>query len=199
MKIYHYNLTDTDDSLLKEWFAQMSSEKKQSVSKMKVEGKKNLRIAADALCRNALADFCSISPAEITFEYSAHGKPYAKGLPAHFSVSHSGDIAVCAVSHSEIGIDIEKIRSVNLRASEKFATENEREYIRNSETGFFEIWTLKEAYFKCIGTGLGTDIKDVSFDINGKDIACSESGYKLSFIEIDKNYICSVCKKTAQD
>lgn len=199
MKIYHYNIADADKERLNRWFEQMSREKKQSVSQMKVESKKNLRIAADALCRNAISDFCGISPAEIVFEYSANGKPYAKGLPVHFSVSHSGDIAVCAVSDSEIGIDIEKIRLVNHKASERFATENEQEYIRNNENGFFEIWTLKEAYFKCIGTGLGADIKKVSFDINGRDITCSESGFELSFIETDKNYICSICKKTALD
>ena len=195
MKIYHFDIKNADKAMLDEWFEQMSAERKQAVSQMKVRHKRDLRIAADALCRKAISDFCNISPADIEFEYNGNGKPFAKNLPVYFSISHSGDLAVCAVSDCEIGIDIEKIRDINLRVSDRFATDREKEYIRNYENGFFEIWTLKEAYFKCIGTGLGSDIKDVSFEINGKDISCSEDGYKFSFFEIDKNYICSICKK----
>lgn len=195
MKIYHFNIKNAYEAMLDEWFEQMSAERKQAVSQMKVRHKKNLRIAADALCRKAISDFCNISPDKIEFEYNGNGKPFAKNLPIYFSISHSGDFAVCAVSDCEIGIDVEKIRDINPRVSDRFATDEEKEYIRNHENGFFEIWTLKEAYFKCIGTGLGSDIKDVSFEINGKDISCSEYGYEFSFFEIDKNYICSICKK----
>ena len=126
------------------------------------------------------------------------GKPYVKGLPVCFSISHSGDYAVCVVSDEEIGIDIEKIRPINKRVADKFATEKEKEYILSSSNGFFEIWTLKEAYFKCIGTGLGKDIKEVSFDISDNNIAFSKSGYEFTFCDINKNYICSICKKAAR-
>lgn len=199
MKIYQFNIKDADSEQLELWSEQMSDERRQAVNRMKVEHKKNLRIAADALCRKAVSDFCGISPADIVFEYSEKGKPFVKGLPVYFSISHSGDFAVCAVSDCEIGIDIEKIRPVSLRVSDKFATEEENEYIRTSQNGFFEIWTLKEAYFKCIGTGLGKDIKNVSFEVSVNCIKCSESGYEFSFHEIDKEYICSVCKKAAHN
>lgn len=195
MKIYHFDIRNADKNLLDEWFEQMSSERRNAASEMKVAHKKNLCIAADALCRKAISDYCGISPAEIEFGYGAKGKPFAKNLPLFFNKSHSGDFAVCVVSDNEIGIDIEKIRDINLKVADRFATEKEKVYIRNSENGFFRIWTLKEAYFKCIGTGLGADIKDVSFEINGDSILCSKEGYEFSFIEIDKNYICSVCRK----
>lgn len=198
MKLYFIDITQTDSKQLKSWFEQMSIERKQAVNQMKIDNKKHLRIAADALCRKAISDFCGISPEKITFGYTEKGKPYAKVLPVHFSISHSGNIAVCAVSSHEIGIDIEKIRDINPRICEKFATEKEIEYINNSDNGLFKIWTLKEAYFKCIGTGLGKDIKNVSFEISDNIISCSEKGYELSFLDINPDYICSVCKKTAQ-
>lgn len=196
MKIYKINLNEVSAEQLSEWFEQMSDEKKHSVMQTKIEHKRNLRIAADGICRLATAEFCAVSPAEIEFGYNEHGKPFAKNLPVHFSVSHSGDIAVCAVSDKEIGVDIEKIRDVNPRSAERFASVKEKEYIRDNPNGFFEIWTLKEAYFKCIGTGLGADIKNVTFDISEKGVTCSESGYKLSFIETETDYVCSVCEKT---
>lgn len=195
IKIHRINLNDVAAEQLNEWFEQMSDEKKRSVSATKIKHKCNLRIVADGICRLAIAEFCAVSPAEIELGYNEHGKPFAKNLPVHFSISHSDDIAVCAVSDKEIGIDIEKIRDVNPRSAERFASEKEQEYIRKCEKGFFEIWTLKEAYFKCIGTGLGADIKNVTFDISEEGVACSESGYKLSFIQIETDYVCSVCEK----
>ncbi len=197
MIIRSININDVSDNQLAEWFEQMSDERKASVVQMQNEKKRKLRICADAVCRKAIAEFCGVDASEIRFALSPTGKPYAKNLPVHFSISHSGDYAVCAVSETEIGIDIEKIRTVHPRAYKKFCTESEADYIRIAENGFFEIWTLKEAYFKCIGTGLGEDIKDVSFTVDGDKIHCSEENFKFAFIEIDKNYICSICKKTA--
>ena len=102
----------------------------------------------------------------------------------------------CAFSDKEIGIDIEKIREINPKAASKFACHDEEKYISTHKNGFFEIWTLKEAYFKCIGTGLGTDIKKVCFDISENGIVCSETGFECSFISVDSSYICSVCTQT---
>ena len=198
MKIYCVNIRNTKTNQITDWFEQMSDERKNAVNRMAIEQKRKLRIAADALSRTAISDYCGISPEDIVFEYNKNGKPYTKDLPVFFNISHSGDYAVCAVSDCEIGIDIEKIKPYNMRAAEKFATEAEKEYICSCKNGFFEIWTIKEAYFKCIGTGLGKDIKNVCFSVSQNGIICSESGYECSFYEIDKDYICSVCKKTAR-
>ena len=198
MKISWLDIRNIEQCELEKWFDIMSDERKKEVASMKVEHKKKLRIAADALCRKTISDYCSVSPEEIIFGYGEKGKPYVKGLPVCFSISHSGDYAVCVVSDEEIGIDIEKIRPINKRVADKFATEKEKEYILSSSNGFFEIWTLKEAYFKCIGTGLGKDIKEVSFDISDNNIAFSKSGYEFTFCDINKNYICSICKKAAR-
>ncbi|MBQ3046269.1 MAG: 4'-phosphopantetheinyl transferase superfamily protein [Clostridia bacterium] len=197
MKVYRVNIKDIEPNQLSAWFEQMDDKRKNAVNRMAIEQKRKLRTAADALCREAISDYCGIAPDDIVFEYSEKGKPYAKGLPVYFNISHSGDYAVCAVSDCEIGIDIEKIKPFNIRAAEKFAADSEKKYIRSHQNGFFEIWTLKEAYFKCIGTGLGKDIKNVYFEVSQNGIACSESGFECLFYEIDKDYICSVCKKTA--
>ncbi len=198
MRISSFNINDASSEQLHLWSEQMSEERRASVMKMQNEKKRNLRICADWLCRKAISEFCGVSHREISFGMSPLGKPYAKNLPVYFSISHSGDYAVCAIADTEIGIDIEEIRTVHPRASEKFCTEDEKEFAESDENGFFKIWTLKEAYFKCIGTGLGADIKSVSFSISGDEITCSENGFELSFWEIKKGYICSVCKKTAQ-
>ena len=172
----------------------MSNEKKEAVMKLRIPQKQKSKIVADNLCRKAVSEFCGISPYEIEFGATEKGKPYAKSVDIRFNISHSGDMVVCAVSDKEIGIDIERIREINPKTSEKFACEKEIEYINSHKNGLFEIWTLKEAYFKCIGTGLGADIKNVSFDIECEKIICSEKGFDCRFIPVEEGYICAICE-----
>ncbi len=195
MKIYKCNISDVTQSEFDVWFDAMSKERQSEVSRIVNKKQKSLKIASDFLCKKAISEFCGIAPEEIIFSKNKHGKPYADNVNAYFSVSHSADMVICCVSDEEIGIDIEKIKPFNPKAAERFATEEELKYIRSEENGFFEIWTLKEAYFKCIGTGLGSDIKNVSFRITQDDIICSDSRYELFFFSIENGYICSVCKK----
>lgn len=195
MKIYKCRISDVSQSELDCWFNSMGKERQSEVLRIVNKKKRNSKIISDYLCRKAVSEFCGISQEEITFAKNSFGKPYAEKLPVYFSVSHSADTVICTVSDKEIGIDIEKIKPFNMKAAEKFATEKELEYIRSSENGFFEIWTLKEAYFKCIGTGLGADIKSVSFEILKDKIICSDRRYEMSFYEAAEGYICSVCKK----
>ncbi len=195
MKIYSCNLKQVAQHELADWFRVMSPDRQETVMRLKVEAKQKSKIAADRLCRLAISDFCSVPSESIIFKKTENGKPYAVGLNIFFNVSHSGDMVVCAVSDRKIGIDIEKIRPINPKAAEKFACADESEYIRSTENGFFEIWTLKEAYFKCIGTGLGADIKNVSFKINGNSVKCSEPDFDCIFHNIADGYICSTCER----
>lgn len=195
MKLYSCNVSSVTHEEFREWFNDMSESRKEAVRKLLIPQKQKLKIAADRICKKAISEFCGIPANKIEFGVSEHGKPYAKGLDVHFSISHSGDYAVCAVSGKEIGADIEKIKDINPEASKKFACENEQNYINSHTGGFFEIWTLKEAYFKCIGTGLGADIKTVSFKISESGIACSEKNFDCLFHQIADGYICSTCEK----
>lgn len=194
MQVYKYNVADITENEINEWFNAMSAERRDEVLRLVSEEKRKLKIAADHLCRKSVSEFCGVLPEKIEFFKNESGKPFAKNLPVHFSISHSGNMVVCAVSDKEIGIDIEKIKPFNPKAAEKFATEKELDYINSTKNGFFEIWTLKEAYFKCIGTGLGADIKSVSFEITPSQIICSESGYNLSFYNAEKEYVCAICQ-----
>lgn len=198
MKLFFCDITEASHKDFRKWFENTDSERKEAVLRLKIAQKRKLSIAADNLCRSAISDFCGVSPESIVFRKNEYGKPYAVDLPVYFNISHSGDMVVCAVSEREIGTDIEKIRSINARTAEKFAGLQELEYIKNSDNGFFEIWTLKEAYFKCIGTGLSSYIKNVSFNIEGSKISCSESGFEFSFHKIKEDYICSVCEKISE-
>lgn len=195
MKIYSCNISDISEAEFRECFAAMSIERKESVLRLQNEQKQKAKIAADYLCRLAISEFCGIEKEQIEFALTERGKPVAVNCNINFNVSHSGDFVVCAVSEKEIGIDIEKIRPINPKTAERFACPDELDYIKSEENGFFKIWTLKEAYFKCIGTGLGADIKNVFFNIGENGIICSENGFDCSFTDVADGYICAVCEK----
>lgn len=189
------NIDSIDDGRLALAFEAMSDERKKETLSIIPENKKRQKIAADMLCRQMLAEADGVDPADIIISKSNDGKPFAENSSNKFSLSHCGSLVVCAVSKKEIGVDIEKIRNVRLKMADKFACESEIAYIGENPERFFEIWTLKEAYFKCKGTGLGADIKSVCFDVNGERISCSDSGYNLFFEDIADDCICSVCIK----
>ena len=194
-KLGFFNTENLDSSDLTSAFEKMSDERKKETLALVSESKRKQKIAADMLCRQMLAKVSGVNPENIIFGKASNGKPYARNSDFRFSISHCGNLVICAVSKNEIGIDVEKIRDIRLKAAEKFASRNELEYIGNNLERFFEIWTLKEAFFKCKGTGLGADIKNVSFEIDGKNITCSENGYRLYFDNSFDGHICSVCIK----
>ncbi len=99
--------------------------------------------------------------------YGPQGKPYCPARPElSFSLSHSGMLAVLAVSQRAVGADVEEIRpekeSFRLIAARYFTEEEQREVQRPSEEGggvldmaaFARIWTKKEAYVKMTGEGI---------------------------------------------
>lgn len=193
MKIAFISSAEIGDELLAEWLLEADESKRREISLMRQADKRRLRIAADHLCRTSAAEALGLSPAEVKFGKNEHGKPITDGM--EFNLSHSGDIAVCAVSDKPIGIDIEALREIRPDAAKRFASAEELEYIGSDPRRLFEIWTLKEAYFKCVGTGIGSDIKSVTFTVDGDDIRCSEPGFTCKFISIADGYICSVCEK----
>ena len=126
-------------------------------------------VAADALARRMLADVMGCRPEYVHFSYAENGKPSVMGSRYEFSITHSDDLVAVAVHTGPVGIDVEHIREVSPRLAKKYFCDDENFYIFGHEAKdsdfehmastdirmrFFEIWTAKEAYLKCIGEGL---------------------------------------------
>ena len=120
-------------------------------------------IIARALLRRILAFHLEIKPEHVQFMQNTHGKPLLKNNRLHFNLTHSGDVALIAISSGRpLGIDIEKIsREVEyLELGERFFAIEEIEQLRLANNKqeqaviFFNLWTRKEAFIKAIGLGL---------------------------------------------
>lgn len=109
-------------------------------------------------------------------EMAPTGQPLLAGGGMHISIAHSGEAVVCAASEDPVGIDIEKIRPMDLAITRHICTPEELCYLFGHAPAeeeltycedpvllqrFFEIWTGKEAYFKQKGTGI-TNLKSIS-------------------------------------
>jgi 4'-phosphopantetheinyl transferase len=93
------------------------------------------------------------------------GKPFIPGGPI-FNISHSGDVVVLAITQSgRIGIDIEKIESVDpmdfARHFPEIANFGGKFAKAGGNRFFFECWTRKEAVLKGAGQGLLAPLEQV--------------------------------------
>ena len=118
-------------------------------------GHKLIALAAKELCG---ADNALVLRTEL-------GKPYFAELDIKFSLSHSGERAILAVSEKEIGADIQIMRPISLGVAKRFFTEKEQAYVLGADgeearlVRFYEVWTKKEAYGKWDGGGLSAALK----------------------------------------
>ena len=135
---------------------------------------------------------------ENIIKFNKYGKPYFIDNHIFFNISHSYDYVISVTSNNLIGVDIEKIREVNINTINQFATKNEKKYILSSKENIykrlFQIYTLKEAYFKMIGTNLN-EILNVEFNIRNNKIYCSDNTVKCYFINNLDDYVISYVEK----
>lgn len=96
------------------------------------------------------------------------GVAYAKG-GVYLSLSHSSDWFAAACGKSPVGIDIEKTRprAVTTQASRVFCAGEAAALERETDplTGFYRLWTLKEAACKAAGLTMWDSLQHVCFDL----------------------------------
>ena len=108
-----------------------------------------------------------------------------------FNIAHSGDYIVCAVSKdTKLGVDIEKIRIVNIDDFTIGFRDEELNEIKKHESPvehFFSLWTQKEAVSKANGKGLEVLLTDIVLKNSG---AISENEeWTLVKLDIDQEYM----------
>ncbi len=108
---------------------------------------------SDAFVKHCYAHFADIMnaagcnyPYDVEIVRECGEKPRFDKGGAHFSLSHSHGVLMLGISRTEIGVDVEKIRPVNL---DKFGFLGAK-----TEEDFFRKWTEKESWLKYTGAGL---------------------------------------------
>ncbi|MFJ7779034.1 4'-phosphopantetheinyl transferase family protein [Streptomyces yangpuensis] len=89
-----------------------------------------------------------------------HGRPAVAGGGAHFSLSHSGDLALIGIADAPLGVDVERLAAPAVVADvvamlhPRETAEVAAEPDDARPMAFARAWARKEAYLKGIGTGL---------------------------------------------
>ena len=149
------------------------------IARYRFESDKIRSIVAGLLIRCAVGDK--------SLRFGKHEKPYVADNSLFFSVSHSGDIVAIAIDSVEVGMDVEKLPEPDrLKIADRFYHVNERAYVNDADDecrAFCRIWTRKEAYLKCTGEGISTDLTafdTTSLPLSGRIITHDLEGYCLS-------------------
>lgn len=133
-------------------------------------------------------------PLALTYRYGEKGKPYFQEIPLFFSLSHSGEYVLCAVSGREIGADIQKFQPTDvLKLAKRFYAEPECLALERCEGMeaqrrlFFELWSRKEALGKLTGEGVTAALGQ---DMNGGDAA---QGLEWAVVSPPTGYAMAAC------
>lgn len=129
-----------------------------------------------------------------SLDVTPDGKPFIPGGP-EFNISHSDGIIVLAVAQCcNVGIDIEKIRQVNIDDFSSYLPEvanlRETNDPDNVSRIFFDCWTSREAVMKGCGKGLLAPMEHVV--LKNDNALLYETKWFIKKVPIDDGYCCHV-------
>ena len=116
---------------------------------------------------------------------TTEGKPYIGGNPLFFSLTHSGNKGLIAISDRPVGVDLELFKDrLHLAVYSSFTDREQAEIV--SEDDFLKHWTVREAYVKMHGKTLAETLKSIEYYggnlyFKGEKQACTLQTYRFDF------------------
>ena len=212
LKVYFYQLNTADlTEHADRYLALLPPWRTERYHRMKLQNGRLEELAAGLLLRHALKDAAGIDLMTAEVTKNEHGKPMlgagtktngaktddtmaknggaTAGPAVHFNISHSGGYIAVAVSDHPVGIDVETKSDPDLKVTARFYSEAEQVAVRAAEDpqkAFRRLWTRKEAYVKCTGTGIYDSVAEIPSleDVSGE--------YRLFTLREEDAYTLSV-------
>ena len=175
--LYIFDEVDKLDDLPME---RLSDERRDKALRYRFTLSRKLSVGVYLLLCLALKEEYGIEEA-VLFSYNENGKPFLKDYPhIHFNLSHCKKALACAVSDSEVGVDVQDIRPVSEKVAKRVLTENEYTGYKAAQSPdeyFCEIWAVKESFLKRTGQGIREDLRKISAESITKKTVYSGDGY----------------------
>ncbi len=133
--------------------------------------KRYAHLHALELLSSALAEDWSLP--HCCLERDANGKPRLLHPKLFVNLTHCRGLAVCAVATAPVGVDAEAPRPIRDRTIARVCSAKEQQALAQSPMpafDFLRLWTLKEAYAKCVGEGIRLPFAQLSFAYDAKAI-----------------------------
>ncbi len=162
--------------------ALLSDEELEQQRAFRAGSPRRLHLVARGLQRTVLSRFVpSVAPREWRFERAAGGRPSiapGHGIDLDFSIAHTtGLVAMAVGAGMRLGVDVESLeRRRSLQIAQRYFSAREIAALEALPPAaqprrFIELWTLKEAYLKAIGTGIAGGLGSMTFELRDGDIA----------------------------
>lgn len=138
---------------------------------------KSRRNFFSAQIRKIIGFSLNLDPKGVEIQTTPEGKPFVSNHPIHFSISHSKDLALLAVSSTNVGVDIEVHKPTRDWAgiAGMYMGWSEEQIESSGENGFYLQWTASEAVYKLCG-GQFSELLQIAWQSN----SVSPSGLPLS-------------------
>lgn len=164
---YYIDVTQFDnETLFREKLNLLSPYRQQKIAILKHVKDKNRSLGAGIALDHALETY-GLREKSVEYEFGEWGKPSLKYQPGiHFSLSHSGDYAICSIGDRPIGNDIELIKEGRLKVADRFFAKEELNWMYAVQDEaevterMFRIWTMKEGFLKATGKGISLPLRD---------------------------------------
>lgn len=160
VKLILENINNVDINKLKDSFSILPKYRQETIISYQNENDKNLSLLAGYLLHQEIGEL------DKSIVFNKHGKGYIKDRDdLFFSLSHSKDFVLLAISDHEVGCDIEYMKEPNLDIAKRFFVKEEYDSIlasKNQKETFYKYWTIKEAYLKCVGVGLSKPLNSIA-------------------------------------
>lgn len=145
-----------------------------SAERLRFERHRHHYVAAHALKRLMLSAFKGLPTSAWDFSLGPHGKPVLRSFPSlHFNLSHCDGLVACALSGIvEVGLDVERVvREAPLDLAGRYFAPEEEQWLTGlppplRNRGFFQLWTMKEAFIKATGDGLSQPLQEFAIAFN---------------------------------
>lgn len=172
-------ISEIPDSDIQHQFDNLPLQIQEHVDRYKLTADRHCSIVAWDILINMLLEQ-GINASKLILCIGERGKPYFLDCPYNFSISHSGDCVVVAVSDRNIGVDIQHIDDKYLQVKGRVCSDAENDSIKSAED-FVRLWTLKEATVKNIGIGIATDLKQYDFSSFNSESFCVYNKKYISY------------------
>ena len=196
IKVYYTKLkSDYSDEEFSSYLNSIPSCLHEKLLKVKHTSTRNSKLFGLLLLQHGLKLEGSNDQIFTNLEYTSKGKPFISNA-SEFNISHSENLVICAFSKSSIGIDIEKIKDVNIENFRIYFSDEEYHNLKESpdvNNLFFQYWTKKESFAKAIGDGLTISFANVIF--NNNTIHYKDQSWFNHELNIDDDFIANICTK----
>jgi len=152
--------------LLQVFLDSLSADERERAERFHFRKDRDQYVLGRGVLRDILSRYLGTTAAALRFSYGGHGKPtldFVHNSRLQFNLSHADGVAIYALAHTAVGIDVEYLRRAveHEEIARHFFCAGENSVLQSlfwSTEAFFRCWTRKEAYVKLRGEGLSLSL-----------------------------------------